>query len=66
MITGGPGNFVPLKMADETDWIMRPILAGMVSYRDCLDGSVELVDIARMNDALDIEAENRRRASDVQ
>lgn len=49
-------------MADGTDWLMRPVLAGLIPYTALLDGSVDLVDIARMNDALDIETTNRRRA----
>lgn len=49
-------------MADGTDWLMRPVLAHLIPYTALLDGSVCLVDISRMNDALDIENTNRRRA----
>jgi len=44
---------------------MRPVLHGMIRYTDLLDGSLNLVDIARMNDAIDIQAENRRRAEEA-
>lgn len=44
---------------------MRPVLHGMIRYPDLLDGSLNLVDIARMNDAIDIQAENRRRAEEA-
>lgn len=43
---------------------MRPVLARVVSdYRAmCGDRELHLVDYARMNEALDVQAENDRRA----
>jgi hypothetical protein len=40
---------------------MRPILEGMCSYESVISGQLDLVDIARMNEALEAKAENERR-----
>jgi len=40
---------------------MRPIIAGMCKYESAADGTLDLCDIARMNDALDVQQENERR-----
>ena len=65
LLAGGSTGATFLKLADETDWVMRPVLAHLISYDRLLDGSVGLVDIARMNDALDIQYENQRRADEA-
>jgi len=46
-------------MAGEEDWLMRPVLRGMCRYGELRDGSLDLSDIALMNEAIDVEAENR-------
>lgn len=53
-------------MGDESDWLMRPVLRGCCSYESVIDGTLDLVDIARMNDALDVNAENERIAYERQ
>lgn len=40
---------------------MRPVDAGYIRYDKLLDGSVDLADIARMNDWLDLKADNQAR-----
>jgi hypothetical protein len=40
---------------------MRPWIEGKHHYESLLDGTLGLMDIALMNDALDIAAENDRR-----
>ena len=40
---------------------MRPVLRGMCKYESLKDGTISLFDIAKMNEALDVEAENTRR-----
>lgn len=53
-------------MPDETDWLMKPLLrGGMCSYSDYLDGTLDLVDIGRMNDAIAVWNENARRLNDA-
>ena len=44
---------------------MRPVLAHLIAYDRLLDGTIGLVDIARMNDALDVQNENQRRADEA-
>ena len=40
---------------------MRPVLAGACAYESLVNGALDLEDIARINDALDIQAENEAR-----
>lgn len=40
---------------------MRPLDAGYIAYSALKDGSVDLADIARMNDWLDLKADNQAR-----
>lgn len=51
-------------MNDNEDWLLAPVLEGMCSYESLLDGTIGLFDIARMNDALAVRAENHARAID--
>lgn len=48
-------------MLGNEDWIMRPVLRGMCRYGELKDGSLGLFDVALMNEALDVEAENQKR-----
>lgn len=47
-------------MADGSDWLLRPVLAGVCKYESLIDGTLDLVDVARLNDALDVRAYNDR------
>ncbi|MGA9606999.1 MAG: NTP pyrophosphohydrolase [Rouxiella badensis] len=40
---------------------MRPVDAGYISYSALKDGSIDLADIARMNDWLNLKADNEAR-----
>lgn len=42
---------------------MRPVLRGLCKYESLKDGSLGLLDIVKLNEALDVEAENQRRLS---
>ena len=48
-------------MLDDEDWLMRPVLNQMCLYESLLDGTLSLDDLSRMNEALDVQAENQRR-----
>lgn len=48
-------------MADGEDWLMRPVLRGMCLYESLESGAVDLMAVARMNSALDVDQENRAR-----
>lgn len=43
------------------DFIMRPVVRGMCQYESLLNGRLRLVDLARMNDALNVSDENEAR-----
>lgn len=43
---------------------MRPVMRGLCRYESLKDGSLDLGDIAEMNDAIDIEIENERRVAE--
>jgi len=43
---------------------MRPVLRGLCRYESLKGCTLDLCDIARMNDALDIDEENRARITE--
>ena len=45
-------------MVEHEDWLLRPVLRGFCKYESLLDGALDLADIALLNEALDVEAEN--------
>ena len=49
-------------MSSQEDWVLRPILKGLCSYESIYSGALSLLDFVKMNEALDVEAENIRRA----
>ncbi len=48
-------------MKSGEDWLMRPVAEGMCKYESLIDGTLDLEDVFRMNDFLDVRAENERR-----
>lgn len=48
-------------MPENEDWLLRPVLKGMCKYESLKDGTLDLEDIAKMNDIIDVEAENEKR-----
>lgn len=50
-----------VSMPDGLDFIMRPVVRGCCSYESLKDGSLTLLDIARLNDALNVFDENDAR-----
>ena len=49
-------------MEGNEDWLLRPVLRGLCKYESLIDGTLSLEDIALLNEALDVEAENEYRA----
>jgi hypothetical protein len=43
---------------------MRPVLRGLCSYESLKDCTVDLCDMMRMNEAIDVEDENKRRIAE--
>lgn len=52
-------------MENSENWLMSPVLAGLCKYESLLDGTLDLFDIARMNDALLVKSENDYRATEA-
>ncbi|AXX43254.1 hypothetical protein Aba9201_02135 [Acinetobacter baumannii] len=41
------------------DWLLRPVIRGLCRFESLKDGTLDLADIALMNDALDVQADNQ-------
>jgi hypothetical protein len=48
-------------MVSGEDWLLRPVLAGMCRYESLKDGTLDLEDVARMNDCLEVQDANQAR-----
>lgn len=46
------------------DWLLRPVIAGMCRYESLTDGSLDLADLALMNEVLDVKTENQLKAQE--
>ena len=46
-------------MVGKEDWLLRPVLKGLLKYESLLDGTVGLYDIDLLNEALDVEEFNK-------
>ena len=47
-----------MSLPDGLDWLMRPVVNGMCMYESLKDCTLDLCDIALMNDTLDVKAYN--------
>jgi hypothetical protein len=45
-------------LPEHEDWLLRPVIKGMCKFESLKDGTLDLADIALMNDALDVVADN--------
>lgn len=52
-------------MTDNEYWLMRPVLEGMCLYESLVNGALDLADVSRMNEAIDVRNENQARAQDA-
>lgn len=52
-------------MADKEDWLLRPITRGFCSYVELKLTNLDLHDFAVMNDAIDVEENNRKRINEA-
>lgn len=50
-----------MTLPNDEDFLMRPVLAGVVRFESLFDGSLDLEHLAMANDALDVKEENERR-----
>ena len=60
--TTGGENYNPVRLPNDLDWIFRPVDRGYCKYESLIDGTLDLYDIALMNDAIDVRDENEIRA----
>jgi hypothetical protein len=52
-------------MPDGEDWLWRPLDAGYCRYTEIIDGTLDISDIAKMNDIIDCKNENAARAHEA-
>lgn len=52
-------------MPGREDWLMAPVVAGLCRFESLKDGSLDLADIAFMNDALAVRSDNEALAREV-
>jgi hypothetical protein len=50
-------------LPDDEDWLLGPVLAHLCKYESLLDGTLDLADIALMNDALAVRRDNEELAA---
>jgi len=48
-------------MPNGEDFLLMPVHEGMCRYESLLDGTLDLSDIAKMNDSILVRAENKER-----
>lgn len=53
-------------MGDGYDWLLRPVLCQCCSYESLINGTMDLGDVAILNNALDVKNENEIRLSRAQ
>lgn len=51
-------------MAEGEDWLMRPVMRQLCKYESLLDGTLDLADLGRLNDAIEVDDENRARVAE--
>jgi hypothetical protein len=45
-------------LPNEEDWLLEPVKAGMCRYESLKDGTLDMTDIALMNDKLAVDIDN--------
>ena len=48
-------------MPDGTDWLYRPMTEGFCKYESLIDGTLDLADVAELNDIIAVRDENQAR-----
>lgn len=47
-----------MSLPNGEDWVLRPVINGLIKYESLLDGTLSIDDIALLNDALDVKIQN--------
>ena len=50
-----------ISLPDGDDWLLRPVFRGLCKYESLIDGTLDIADVALLNDAIDVADENARR-----
>ena len=59
-------GFEPATLPDGEDWLWRPYMRRYCEYRELIDGTLSIEDVAMMNDLIDLYDENDARRQDAQ
>ena len=54
-----------VSLPDDLGWLMRPVMRDKCKMESLKDGTLDLADIALLNDALDVLDENERRYTEA-
>ena len=54
-----------ISMPDNVGWMFRPMVEGYCTYKDLIDGTLRLYDVAVLNDVIDVRNENDRRLEEA-
>ena len=52
-------------MTSGEDFLMRPVIDGLCNYESLTDNTLSLLDVTKMNEALDVRAENQFRLREM-
>lgn len=55
-----------MELPSGEDWLLRPVGEGVCKYESLKDGTLDLEDVAKMNDVLDVKIENQNRLRKAQ
>ena len=47
-----------MSLPNGEDWVLRPVINGLIKYESLLDGTLSIDDIALLNDVLDVKIQN--------
>jgi hypothetical protein len=54
-----------LQLASHEDWLLRPVAAQLCRYESLLDCTLDLADLAILNELIDVRVENEARLDDA-
>lgn len=54
-----------MSLPEGMDWLLQPVMQGLCRYESLKDGTLDLCDIALMNEAIMCREENTRRIQEA-
>ena len=55
-----------VSLSEVESFLLRPVMEGLCKYESLIDGTLDLCDIMKLNDALDVRYENQHRYQEAQ